>query len=37
MAKYFKQFHKGYTKYFNNAKALACELFVILSNDYQRI
>ena len=30
------QLHKGHLEYFNNAKALADELFVIVNNDHQR-
>ena len=33
---YFNPIHKGHLEYFNNAKALADELFVIVNNDYQR-
>ena len=33
---YFNPIHKGHIEYFNNAKALADELFVIVNNDYQR-
>jgi D-beta-D-heptose 7-phosphate kinase/D-beta-D-heptose 1-phosphate adenosyltransferase len=33
---YFNPIHKGHLEYFNNAKALADELFVIINNDYQR-
>jgi D-beta-D-heptose 7-phosphate kinase/D-beta-D-heptose 1-phosphate adenosyltransferase len=33
---YFNPIHKGYLEYFNNAKALADKLFVIVNNDYQR-
>ena len=33
---YFNPIHKGYIEYFNNAKALADELFVIVNNDLQR-
>jgi cytidyltransferase-like protein len=33
---YFNPIHKGHIAYFNNAKALADELFVIVNNDHQR-
>ena len=33
---YFNPLHKGHLEYFNNAKALCDELFVIVNNDYQR-
>lgn len=33
---YFNPIHKGHLEYFNNAKALADALFVIVNNDYQR-
>ena len=33
---YFNPIHKGHLVYFNNAKAMADELFVIVHNDYQR-
>ena len=33
---YFNPIHKGHIEYFNKAKALADELFVIVNNDYQR-
>jgi len=33
---YFNPIHKGHLEYFNNAKALADELFVIVNNDRQR-
>ena len=33
---YFNPIHKGHLEYFNNAKALADELFVIVNNDQQR-
>lgn len=33
---YFNPLHKGHLEYFNNAKALADKLFVIVNNDYQR-
>tara|TARA_A200000113_G_C8849495_1_gene349739 strand:- start:1314 stop:1571 length:258 start_codon:yes stop_codon:yes gene_type:complete len=28
--------HKGHLEYFNNAKAMADQLFVIVNNDHQR-
>ncbi|WP_397445409.1 adenylyltransferase/cytidyltransferase family protein [Polaribacter sp. R77954] len=34
---YFNPIHKGHLEYFNNAKALADELFVIVNNDVQRV
>ena len=34
---YFNPIHKGHIEYFNQAKALADELFVIVNNDSQRI
>ena len=34
---YFNPIHKGHIEYFNNAKALADELFVIVNNDHQRV
>ncbi len=34
---YFNPIHKGHLEYFNNAKALADELFVIVNNDHQRV
>ena len=34
---YFNQIHKGHIEYFNNSKALADELFVIVNNDHQRV
>lgn len=34
---YFNPIHKGHIEYFNNAKALGDELFVIVNNDYQRV
>ena len=34
---YFNPIHKGHIEYFNNAKALADELFVIVNNDNQRL
>ena len=33
---YFNPIHKGHLEYFNSAKALADELFVIVNSDYQR-
>jgi len=36
IAGYFNPIHKGHIEYFNNAKALADELFVIVNNDDQR-
>ena len=33
---YFNPIHKGHIEYFNNAKGLADELFVIVNNDVQR-
>jgi len=33
---YFNPLHIGHLEYFNNAKALCDELFVIVNNDYQR-
>lgn len=33
---YFNPIHKGHLEYFNNAKDLADELFVIVNSDYQR-
>ena len=32
---YFNPIHKGHIEYFNNAKALADELFVIANNNHQ--
>jgi len=34
---YFNPIHKGHLEYFNNAKAIADELFVIVNNDHQRL
>jgi cytidyltransferase-like protein len=34
---YFNPIHKGHIEYFNNAKALVDELFVIINNDHQRV
>jgi len=33
---YFNPLHKGHLEYFNNARALCDELFVIVNNDHQR-
>ena len=33
---YFNPIHKGHLEYFNNAKAIAEKLFVIVNNDHQR-
>ena len=33
---YFNPIHKGHLEYFNNAKAQADELIVIVNNDVQR-
>lgn len=33
---YFNPIHKGHLEYFNNARELADELFVIINNDHQR-
>ena len=33
---YFNPIHKGHIEYFNNSKALADEMFVIVNNDIQR-
>jgi cytidyltransferase-like protein len=33
---YFNPVHKGHLEYFNNAKAMADQLFVIVNNDHQR-
>lgn len=33
---YFNPLHKGHLEYFNNAAAVADELFVIVNNDHQR-
>jgi len=33
---YFNPIHKGHVEYFNKAKAMADELFVIVNNDDQR-
>jgi cytidyltransferase-like protein len=33
---YFNPIHKGHLEYFNKAKAIADELFVIVNNDLQR-
>ena len=34
---YFNPIHKEHLEYFNNAKATADELFVIVNNDHQRV
>lgn len=34
---YFNPIHKGHLEYFNNAKALCDELFVIVNSDHQRV
>lgn len=34
---YFNPIHKGHIEYFNNAKSLGDELFVIVNNDKQRL
>jgi cytidyltransferase-like protein len=33
---YFNPIHKGHLEYFNNAKAIDDQLFVIVNNDHQR-
>lgn len=33
---YFNPIHKGHLEYFNNAKDMADELFVIVNSDFQR-
>ena len=33
---FFNPIHKGHLEYFNNAKAMADQLFVIVNNDHQR-
>ena len=33
---YFNPIHKGHLEYFNNAKVMADQLFVIVNNDHQR-
>lgn len=33
---YFNPIHKGHLEYFNKAKSIADELFVIVNNDHQR-
>jgi D-beta-D-heptose 7-phosphate kinase/D-beta-D-heptose 1-phosphate adenosyltransferase len=33
---YFNPIHKGHLEYFNNAKAIADKLLVIVNNDFQR-
>ena len=32
---YFNPIHKGHLEYFNSAKAIADELFVIVNNDHK--
>ena len=34
---YFNPIHKGHLEYFNNAKEIADELFVIVNSDEQRV
>ena len=34
---YFNPIHKGHLEYFNNAKAIADKLFVIVNSDHQRV
>jgi len=34
---YFNPIHKGHLEYFNKAKAIGDELFVIVNNDQQRV
>lgn len=34
---YFNPIHKGHIEYFQNAKKLADELFVIVNNDHQKV
>ena len=36
VSEYFNPIHKGHLEYFNNVKAMAGELFVIVNNDHQR-
>ena len=36
VSEYFNPIYKGHLEYFNNAKAMADELFVIVNNDHQR-
>ena len=36
VSRYFNPIHKGHLEYFNNAKAIADQLFVIVNNDHQR-
>jgi D-beta-D-heptose 7-phosphate kinase/D-beta-D-heptose 1-phosphate adenosyltransferase len=36
VSRYFNPIHKGHLEYFNNAKAMAHQLFVIVNNDHQR-
>tara|TARA_R110002072_G_scaffold99101_7_gene218186 strand:- start:238 stop:420 length:183 start_codon:yes stop_codon:yes gene_type:complete len=33
---YFNPIHKEYLEYFNNAKALADKLFIMVNSDFQR-
>ena len=33
---YFNPIYKGHLEYFNNAKAMADQLYVIVNNDHQR-
>jgi D-beta-D-heptose 7-phosphate kinase/D-beta-D-heptose 1-phosphate adenosyltransferase len=33
---YFNPIHKGHLEFFNNARAQAVKLFVIVNNDFQR-
>ena len=37
VSEYFNPIHKGHLEYFNNAKAMADALFVIVKNDHQRV
>jgi D-beta-D-heptose 7-phosphate kinase/D-beta-D-heptose 1-phosphate adenosyltransferase len=36
VSRYFNPTHKGHVEYFNNAKTLSDEFFVIINNDFQR-
>ena len=36
VSEYFNPIHKGHLEYFNNAKAIAGKLFVIVNKDHQR-
>ena len=36
VSEYFNPIHKGHTEYFNNWKALADEMFVIVNNNLQK-